>query len=217
MNLDFIKNIPNQLRLVILALGIVIIVGMFIAFIYIPKNNEKSQLSGDIAKLENEINIYRVKVRRLEELKRENAELERQLAEKKEQLPQEAEVATLLKQISELGIRAGLDFRLWRPAERKENASGLYVEIPVNVEVAGGYHALGLFFDRVSKLPRIVNISNLRMTNAKVEKDKLSIQTSFVATAFAAVETKSEKTSSEADKAASGGQRPPNPASAGTE
>jgi len=206
MNIDFIKNIPNQLRLVILALGIVIIVGIFIAFIYIPKNNEKGQLSGEIAKLENEINIYSVKVRRLEELKRENAELERQLTEKKEQLPQEAEVATLLKQISELGIRAGLDFKLWRPAERKENSSGLYVEIPVNVEVAGGYHALGIFFDRVSKLPRIVNISNLRMANAKVEKDKLSVQTSFVATAFAAVEPKPEKTSGEAGKIASGGQ-----------
>ncbi|HKZ40083.1 MAG TPA: type 4a pilus biogenesis protein PilO, partial [Candidatus Hodarchaeales archaeon] len=124
MNLDFIKNIPNQLRLVILALVIVIIVGMFIAFIYIPKNNEKSEISGQISKLENEINIYAVKVRRLEELKRENAELERQLAEKKEQLPQEAEVATLLKQISELGIQAGLDFKLWRPAGRKENQSG---------------------------------------------------------------------------------------------
>src|ERR1700740_774347 len=172
MNFDFIRNIPNQLRLVILALGIVIIVGVFIAFVYIPKNNEKSQLRGEIAKIENEINIYSVKVRRLEELKRENAELERQLAEKKEQLPQEAEVATLLKQISELGIRAGLDFKLWKPMQRKENESGLYAEIPVNVEVAGGYHSLGIFFDRVSKLPRIVNISGLRMTNAKVEKDK---------------------------------------------
>jgi type IV pilus assembly protein PilO len=206
MNLDFIKNIPNQLRLVILALGIVIIVGIFIAFIYIPTNNEKSQLSGEIARLENEINIYSVKVRRLEELKRENAELERLLAEKKEQLPQEAEVATLLKQISELGIRAGLDFKLWRPAPRKENESGLYAEIPVNIEVAGGYHDLGVFFDRVSKLPRIVNISDLRMVNAKMEKDKLSIQTSFVATAFAAIEPKPEKASGEPGKAASGGQ-----------
>jgi type IV pilus assembly protein PilO len=200
MNFDFIKNIPNQLRLVILALGIVIIVGIFIAFVYIPKNNEKSQLRGEIAKLENEINIYSVKVRRLEELKRENAELERQLAEKKEQLPQEAEVATLLKQISELGIRSGLDFKLWKPMQRKENESGLYAEIPVNVEVAGGYHALGMFFDRVSKLPRIVNISGLRMTNAKLEREKLSIQTAFVATAFAAVEPKPEKAPGDTEK-----------------
>jgi type IV pilus assembly protein PilO len=211
MNFDFIKNIPNQLRIVILALGIVIIVGVFIAFVYIPKNNEKSQLRGEIAKLENEINIYSVKVRRLEELKRENSDLERQLAEKKEQLPQEAEVATLLKQISELGIRAGLDFKLWKPMARKENESGLYAEIPVNVEVAGGYHSLGIFFDRVSKLPRIVNISGLRMTNAKVEKDKLSIQTAFIATAFAAVEPKPDKPPDNPGKTA------PKPASSGGE
>ena len=206
MNTDFLKNIPNQLRLVILALGIVIIVGMFIALIYIPKNNQKSQLRANIAKLENEINIFSIKARRLEELKRENAELERQLIEKKEQLPQEAEAATLLKQISELGIRAGLDFKLWRPAQRKDNASGLYAEIPVNVEVTGGYHALGIFFDRVSKIPRIVNISSLRMGNARIEKGQFSIQTSFIATAFAAVEPKPEKASPEGKKTVSGGK-----------
>ena len=217
MNTDFLKNIPNQLRLVILALGIVIIVGMFIAFIYIPKNNEKSQLRGEIAKLENEINIYSVKARRLEELKRENAELERQLIEKKEQLPQEAEVATLLKQISELGIRAGLNFKLWRPGQRKDNSSGLYAEIPVNVEVDGGYHALGIFFDRVSKIPRIVNISNLHMGTAKVEKGPFSIQTSFIATAFAAAEPKPEKVSPAGKKTVSGGTGPPKPPPGGVE
>jgi type IV pilus assembly protein PilO len=217
MNFDFIKNIPNQLRLIILALGIVIIVGMFIAFIYIPKNNEMSQLSGDIAKLENEINIYTVKVRRLDELKRENAELERQLIEKKEQLPQEAEVAMLLKQISELGIRAGLDFKLWKPGQRTENSSGLYAEIPVSVEVAGGYHALGIFFDRVGKLPRIVNITSLRMGNAKIEKGQFSIQTSFIATAFAAAQPQPEKPSPGHGKTAPGGKGQTKPSSRGTD
>ncbi|MFQ5781101.1 MAG: type 4a pilus biogenesis protein PilO, partial [Nitrospiria bacterium] len=66
--------------------------------------------------------------------------------------------------------------------------SGLYVEIPVNIEVAGGYHSLAVFFDKISKLSRIVNVSNIRMTSPKAERDNIVIQTSFSATAFASVE-----------------------------
>jgi len=190
MNLDFIKNLPPYQKMLVLGLIIILIVAMFFWFFYIPKNNQISGLRNDIAKLDGEIGINRAKVEKLEQLKRENAELERQLAEKKEQLPPEAEVASLLKQVSDLGLRVGLDFKLWRPASKKEDPNGLYTEIPVDVEIGGGYHTTALFFDSVSKLSRIVNIKNIKMGNPHVEKGRLIIQTGFVATAFAAAEPK---------------------------
>jgi len=58
--------------------------------------------------------------------------------------------------------------------------------------VAGGYHALATFFDRVSKLPRIVNITNLSMEGTKVVSDSVFIQNKFVATTFAAVSESAE-------------------------
>jgi type IV pilus assembly protein PilO len=58
----------------------------------------------------------------------------------------------------------------------------------VEVEVAGNYHAVAAFFDRIGKLPRIVNVSGLKMANGKLDKDRLMIQTTFRATAFAAIE-----------------------------
>lgn len=187
-NLDRLKNLTNTQKFVSLFLVIVIVAGTFVWFVFIPKSGEISNLNGEIATLNNDINIHRIKVKRLDELIKENRELKLQLAGLKEQLPPEAEVEILLKQVSELGGRTGLDFKLWKPSERKPNASGLYVEIPVNVEVAGGYHALGVFFDKISKLPRIINVSNIRMGNSKAEQNKVSIQTSFSATAFASVE-----------------------------
>jgi type IV pilus assembly protein PilO len=51
--------------------------------------------------------------------------------------------------------------------------------------MSGGYHTLALFFDRISKFPRIVNVSNMRMGSAKAEKDRISIQATFQITAFA--------------------------------
>ncbi|MBI3994579.1 MAG: type 4a pilus biogenesis protein PilO [Nitrospirae bacterium] len=190
MNLDFIKNLPPYQKMLALGLIIILMVAMFVWLFYLPKNSQITGLRTDLAKLEGEIGIHRAKVEKLDQLKKENAELERQLAEKKEQLPPEAEVASLLKQVSDLGLRVGLDFKLWRPTSRKEDASGLYTEIPVDVEIGGGYHTIALFFDSVSKLQRIVNITNIKMGNARVEKGRLVIQTGFVATAFAAAEPK---------------------------
>ncbi|MFQ5950122.1 MAG: type 4a pilus biogenesis protein PilO [Nitrospiria bacterium] len=188
INLETLRNLTNTQKFVSLALIVVILVGAFVMLVSIPKNSEIDRLEGEIARLNNEINIHLIKVRKLVLLKKENMALKLQLTALKEQLPPEAEVEVLLKQISDLGGRTGLDFKLWRPAAKKKNPSGLYVEIPVNIEVAGGYHSLAVFFDKISKLSRIVNVSNIRMTSPKAERDNIVIQTSFSATAFASVE-----------------------------
>lgn len=187
MKLDAWQNIPRTQQLIIFVMSIAAIIGVFIYFIYIPKNNEMTALNASIEKLNGEIKFNESKAARIEELKRENERLQKQLADLKDQLPPEAEVAHLLKQVSDLGIQTGLRFKLWKPAEKKQNPSGLYTEIPVNVEVAGGYHAIAAFFDRIGRLPRIVNISDLKMSSSKTEGGRLMIQTTFDAVAFAAV------------------------------
>src|SRR5207244_2386816 len=125
------------------------------------------------------------KIAKLEDLKQLNAELQRQLSKNQEYLPPEEEAVTLLKQLSDLGIRIGLDLKLWRPGARAEDSSKLFVRLPVDVEMSGGYHTLALFFDRISKLPRIINVNKIKMGGGKEERGRLSVQTSFQITAFA--------------------------------
>ncbi len=190
INAETLKNLTNTQKFVALALVIVILVGGFVWFVFIPKNNEIARLEEEVSGLNNAINIHRIKVRKLGLLKKENKALQVKLTTLKEQLPPEAEVEVLLKQISELGGKTGLDFKLWRPATKVKDPSGLYIRIPVNIEVAGGYHALAVFFDKISHLPRIVNVSNIKMTAPREDKNKeeIIIQTSFSATAFASGE-----------------------------
>lgn len=187
LSLDSIKALPPYQKALLVAIPVIALLAAFVRFVYIPTNAEIAALEQAIAQINNEISINQAKARRLEELKRENEELSRQLASLKEQLPPESEVATLLKQVSDLGIKTGLDFKLWKPGDRRPGSSGLYSEIPVDVEVAGGFHSVAAFFDRIGKLPRIVNVSGLKMANVKLEKDRLMIQTTFRATAFAAM------------------------------
>lgn len=201
MNFDWLHNLPTYQKLGALGLVVAIVIALFFYIFFIPKNSKISTLETEISKLQNEISVNETRARRLEELKKENAELERQLTEKKEQLPPEAEAANLLKQVSDLGLRVGLDFKLWKPGTKKNDPSGLFAEIPVNVEVAGGYHTTAMFFDRISKLSRIVNIGDLKMSSAKVEKGRVEIQTTFIATAFAALVEAPAKEAPADDKA----------------
>ena len=100
----------------------------------------------------------------------------------------------LLKQVSDLGIRLGLDIKLWKPGAQAEDPSKLFVRMPVSVEVSGGYHTAALFFDRVNKLPRIINVSDVRMGSPKVEQEHVVIQTIFELTAFVAPQEQQAKT-----------------------
>jgi len=206
LNLNAIKALPAYQKALMGGILVVAVVALFFVFIAKPKLVEIDRLDDQITQLNNDIQINQAKARRLDELKRENAELAHQLAVLKEQLPPESEVASLLKQVSDLGIKTGLDFKLWKPSERRPGASGLYTEIPVDVEVAGGYHAVAAFFDRIGKLPRIVNVSGLKMTSPKTDKGRLMIQTTFRATAFAAMDAAAQPPVAAPPPAKPGGQ-----------
>ena len=183
--LSALKTVPMQVKVLILITLLVGMGGGYWYFLDDPLQTNVDNLKVEIGKLDTEINTNKEKAKNLEALKRANAELEQQLAKNKEKLPPEEEVAQLLKQLSDLGTRIGLNLKIWRPAARQEDSSKLYVKLPTNVEMSGGYHTLALFFDRISKLPRIINIGNMKMGGSKVERDRMSIQATFQITAFA--------------------------------
>jgi type IV pilus assembly protein PilO len=63
-----------------------------------------------------------------------------------------------------------------------------YQEWPINVDLHGTYHNLGMFFDRVGRLSRLVNVGNLKIKNQTAPRPSNTIQVSCVATTFVYVE-----------------------------
>jgi type IV pilus assembly protein PilO len=183
------KTVPMGQKLTLLAMVLIGIAVIFYYYIENPQQEALTLLSAEITRLDQDIATNRAKTKSLEDLKRINAQLEAQLVKNQEQLPPEDEAATLLKQISDLGIRIGLNFKLWKPGPRAEDSSKLFVRMPVDVEMNGGYHTLALFFDRISKLPRIINVSKIKMGGGRMERGHVSIQTTFELTAFASPKT----------------------------
>jgi len=182
-----IKNLPPYAKIIISILPAVILSVIIIMLLILPKQKEIKELNAKIDAQNNEIAASEAKVAKLDILKKENERLVTRINELKEQLPEEKEISSLLKQVSDLGIAAGLDIKAWRPGQKATHPSGIVYEIPVSVEVEGTYHNLGYFLSSLTRLNRIVNISNMKLANPKLVKGENLLSASFKAATFTAV------------------------------
>ena len=198
MNVSF-KNLPSFVKIILSVIPALVITLVVLFMLILPKQKEIKGLEQKISAQENEIARNQAKVAKLPELTVENERLRVRLNELKLQLPEEKEVSTLLKQVSDLCIASGLKIGLWKPEQRKTHSSGIVYEIPVKVDLTGNYHSLGYFFSSLTKLNRIVNISDIKISDPKPAKENALVRISFTATTFSVVqEEETEKT--QADK-----------------
>ncbi len=201
-----LKTLPAYVKVILsLAPAVLIIIGV-VFFLILPKHKEINELEIKIAAQENEIAKNQAKAAKLPQLTLENESLRKRLEELKQQLPEEKEITSLLKQVSDLCIRAGLKVSLWKPEAKKTHASGIVYEIPVKVELAGSYHSLGSFFSSLTKLNRIVNITDFKLTDPKPDKGVAVIKIAFTATTFSSV-PEEELAKKPDEKAAKGAPR----------
>ena len=186
-----IQKVPTKTRVYGFGVFVLISCVLFIYFVHIPMTTQIKQLEKDVSGLQATIKSNDEKIKKLDDLRAEVKTLEGRLRQLTEQLPPETEVSGLLRQIQNFVSQSGLTLKLWRPDKRKTHSSGLYEEIPISLELSGGYHDLGFFFDRVSKMTRIVNMLNIKMSGASMNKSgDIDIKISCTAMTFAAAEKK---------------------------
>jgi type IV pilus assembly protein PilO len=167
-----VEKIKMPYRLAILAGTIILLVGLFIWFIYIPKSEQIDASRQEIKRLEARLNQAKIKARDLKKFEEEFAEVEVQFAEALSLLPNTKEIPALLKTVTQLGTDSQLEFVLFSP--QRERPKDFYIEIPVSIQVSGAYHNVAMFFDKVGRMDRIVNILNVDM---KPVKDRSMILT----------------------------------------
>ncbi len=97
-------------------------------------------------------------------------------------LPETREIPELLTQISQLGLNAGLEFRLFKPEPEKR--ADFYAEVPVSLAILGKFHDVARFFDHLSKLSRIVNVTDIKITVPKGSEAEPKLATNCLLTTF---------------------------------
>ena len=91
------------------------------------------------------------------------------------QLPGETEIPSLIVDISQTGLAAGLQEKLFQP--QAEIPKDFYAEKPIKIELAGGYHEIANFVSGVAALPRIVTLHDIVITPENPDEfDRLNIE-----------------------------------------
>lgn len=183
---DIVKLSPSK-KLGILGGILAVIIALFLWQVIWPVYEEYDQKTVEYNKLKADLNEKKKAIQDLAKFQARLESLTRELVVMKAQLPDKKEIPELLKTISSLGRESGLTFLLFRP--RPEVPKEFYSEIPVEMQVEGGYHEVAKFFWQIGLLDRIVNVSNVDMGKATEDKGQIQLTTSCLATTFRFVET----------------------------
>lgn len=189
--MDKIGKLSKLYRFLI-SLGIIVLfAGPIVYFSYLPAMEKIDKLTVEYEGLEQKLTRLKAKARKLRAVRKQFKDAENEFKIVMKALPEKKEIPNLLENISSSGRISGLEFTLFEP--KPEKSKDFYAEIPVSIKVSGSYHNVAMFFDKVSRLPRIVNIDNISITAQKDTKKGLSLATSCTAITYRFIETKSKK------------------------
>lgn len=180
--LNSVNKAPLGQKLGVLAVLVAIVTAGNWYFFVDPAQTQIQQRQATLRTLEDELIQKQSIANNLAQFKHEKEILERRLAQALTELPNEANIDDLIRSLSEIGTKSGLVINNIEPqAEQKQS---FYASIPIVMSVTGNYHEIGVFLDSISKLARIVNVTNIKMGSAKTVNEKLVVQASYIATTF---------------------------------
>lgn len=144
---------------------VVVISGIYWYFFWSPNNQKLNNLERSLQNKQKRLAELENIEKDLPEFEKEFERLNREFQVASLKLPKEEEIPSLIDSIYSDISASGLEPQVFAPKGRKPR--DIYAEIPIEMEVVGTYHELAGFFDRISRLPRIVNVQDLNLTRRK--------------------------------------------------
>jgi len=215
MNLDELKKLSPKLKALIVCLVYVLLGYAYYMLILQATLDKRANLSGKLTELQQQVSEKEKAVAQIDKYIRDIKMLQESFKEALLKLPNEREIAGLLASVVLSGEDAGINFLLFepKPPEKKPpdakpgtpppkpaDAKGppkpavpekFYDEIPVKVQLTGGFSNTLAFFEKVAKLSRIVNVEDIEMGEGKDAKGRgWAIKTSCIVKTYMFVEKK---------------------------
>lgn len=159
-----------------------IIVGAYYYFYATQANADLDVRRAELAAIRGRIDKGMETARKLPEFRAQVGDLEAKLDNLKAILPEEKDVAELLRRLQTLASQSNLTIKHFRP--RAIAVKELHAEWPIELEVEGAYHNVGQFLDKVSKLPRIINVGTMELTAVPQARPGVTVKVTCTAMTF---------------------------------
>ena len=191
--MERLEGIPSLYRWLAIPVFVLLLTVLYWYFLYQPYSEEMAAVQERITTKRQTVDKYQKIAAQLETFRTQVSELEARLHALLRELPESREIPGLIRQISDFGVRTGLQISLIKPMleQRKE----FYAEIPIQVRVKGQYHAVGRFFDDLAHLERVISVDGIQI-------EATSQETQCLATTFRFLdETEANEVAASAKKA----------------
>ncbi len=157
-------------------------VGAYYYFYELPARAQMVTRQQQLTSLRVDIAKGLATARKLPEFRADVSQLEGRLANLKAILPDEKDAADLLYRMQTVATQSNLTIKSFKPGATVTKT--MHAEWPIAMEIDGTYHNLAIFFDRVSKFTRIINISAVDIKGKDKPDPNSTIRASYVATTF---------------------------------
>jgi type IV pilus assembly protein PilO len=157
---------PFTIRALAVAICFVLVSGiLFYVFVYEDRMPALQASEDSEAKLRSEFKDKHSKATNLNLYKQQLTDIEKSFGAMLRQLPSKTEVPNLLVDISQTGLAAALEEKLFQPGQ--EVKRDFYAELPIHIQLTGNYHEFGTFVSGIAALPRIVTLHDISITPLK--------------------------------------------------
>lgn len=163
-----------------------IMLGAFYYFYWQDAVAKEEQKKSALATLQEDIRKLEAVAAQLDAFRNKVTQLEGDLARLRLLLPPEKETPDLMRKVEYLARQSNLIVRRFQPSATV--SKDFYQEWPITVDVEGNYHNLALFFDRVGRLPRLVNVGNVKMRAGSKQTAVNTIAANCTATTYVYVD-----------------------------
>ncbi len=196
--LDDLRERPPLQKLGALIFLVAVVVILDWQYVYGPRADTLAETRSLLQQREEELKTKSEKADARADAEKELKELTAELKRAEARLPDQREIANLLSSIASSARGVGLDITLFR--QQPETYADFYANVPVEMNMRGTYHDVAMFLDRVKRLDRIVNISDINLQKPTMQGDRMVLDASCTATTFRFLqEAEREKINAEKD------------------
>ncbi len=167
----------------------VLAIALFVVFrlYYVgPQRETQAQKQVQLQQKQSDLEQARQDAVELAEFQAEVEDLNGRLEALSAVLPEQQEVSELLRRLQTFAVQSNLTIRAFRP--QTAVAREMHSEWPIQLQIDGTFHNLGMFFDRISKAPRIINISDVVIRAKEPPEFNSTITAECTATTFVLLE-----------------------------